>query len=447
MSGVPDYPVGVTLDFKFTTRQFSTGAPFAWDSGAVEVYEDNDITQITVGDTLSLEFDGVAGLHNIRLVATGGNGFEAGKSYSIVASAGTVDSVSVVGEVIQQFTLDRSAAAVDLANGTDGLGAIKAETALIVADTNELQTDDVPLLISTLDAVVDTVKAETALILTDTGTTLQGELDGIQADTEDIQTRLPAALSNGMMDSNVERWLDTAVEATTAGRPDVNTVRINNNSGATNVLSAWLSQGIGSQTADSGTTTTLVDAARTEADDHWNGSLLVFTTGANDGYTAIVTDFDAATNTITFTPAVPTAVTTEFYTLVPGLGHVDAVADAIWDLDATTHQAQGTFGQAIGDPGADADTIYGSVVTGAAGANIAVDIIAVKAETALIVADTDVIDDATSGLVKIASDVAAVKVPTDKMVFTKANEIDANTVSINDATVVGDGNASPWDGA
>jgi len=45
---------------------------------------------------------------------------------------------------------------------------VKAETALIVADTNELQTDDVPALISSLDAVVDTVKAETALIVADT---------------------------------------------------------------------------------------------------------------------------------------------------------------------------------------------------------------------------------------------------------------------------------------
>lgn len=34
-------------------------------------------------------------------------------------------------------------------------------------------------------------------ILVDTGTTLQGELDGIQADTEDIQSRLPAALTGG----------------------------------------------------------------------------------------------------------------------------------------------------------------------------------------------------------------------------------------------------------
>jgi hypothetical protein len=40
-------------------------------------------------------------------------------------------------------------------------------------------------------------------ILVDTSTTLQGELDGIQADTEDIQARLPAALTGGKMESNV----------------------------------------------------------------------------------------------------------------------------------------------------------------------------------------------------------------------------------------------------
>jgi uncharacterized protein YoxC len=46
--------------------------------------------------------------------------------------------------------------------------AIKAETALIVADTNELQTDDTPAALAALDAVVDTVKADTAAILIDT---------------------------------------------------------------------------------------------------------------------------------------------------------------------------------------------------------------------------------------------------------------------------------------
>ena len=37
------------------------------------------------------------------------------------------------------------------------------------------------------------------------------------------------------------------------------------------------------------------------------------------------------------------------------------IADAVWDEDATGHQTQGTFGQAIGDPGADSDTIWGIV--------------------------------------------------------------------------------------
>lgn len=43
------------------------------------------------------------------------------------------------------------------------------------------------------------------------------------------------------------------------------------------------------------------------------------------------------------------------------------IADAVWDEDATAHQTGGTFGQAIGDPGADTNTIFGAVVTNATG--------------------------------------------------------------------------------
>jgi len=71
---------------------------------------------------------------------------------------------------------------------------------------------------------------------------------------------------------------------------------------------------------------------------------------------------------------------------------------------------------------AELDAIQAAVITNAAGADVAADIIALKT-----VAD-------------------AIKVPTDKMVFTNTNELDVNTKSINDAEVVGDGNATPWDG-
>ncbi len=52
------------------------------------------------------------------------------------------------------------------------------------------------------------------------------------------------------------------------------------------------------------TTTTIENAELTEADDYWNGQELVFTSGANVGTVVVITDFSAATDTLTFTPAV-----------------------------------------------------------------------------------------------------------------------------------------------
>jgi len=60
------------------------------------------------------------------------------------------------------------------------IAAVKAETALIVADTNELQVDDVPTLIAA-------VKAETAAILLDTGTTLDTALAVVDANIDQIE--------------------------------------------------------------------------------------------------------------------------------------------------------------------------------------------------------------------------------------------------------------------
>ena len=64
--------------------------------------------------------------------------------------------------------------------------------------------EDVLVALTTTGDTVDTVKTVVDAILVDTGTTLQAELDGIQADTENIQTRLPAALVNSRMDSTMD---------------------------------------------------------------------------------------------------------------------------------------------------------------------------------------------------------------------------------------------------
>lgn len=110
MSWAGDYALETTFDFKFSTRQFSDGAPVTFSSGAVEIYEDNGTTQITGAETLTIDFDSITGLHNLRIAATAANGFGSGQSYTAVASAGTVGGTSVVGEVICNFSIERGAA-------------------------------------------------------------------------------------------------------------------------------------------------------------------------------------------------------------------------------------------------------------------------------------------------------------------------------------------------
>jgi len=94
------------------------------------------------------------------------------------------------------------------------------------------------------------------------------EVAAIQADLDDIQTRLPAALTTG--------------------------------------------------TSDSGTTTTMVDAARTEADtDYWKGLWIRFTSGNISGQTRLITGFTPASDTITFAPVTTQAVGTHTYEILP----------------------------------------------------------------------------------------------------------------------------------
>jgi hypothetical protein len=156
-----DYTVGDTFDVKFTTRRFSSGAPYALASGVISAYPDNSTTQLTAGITLTADFDSVTGLNNVRVVASGANGYAAGSTYHLVITTGTVDSVSVVGEVVGEFTLGRTAAFARL--GAPAGASVSADVAAM--------------------------KVDTAAILVDTGTTLDG--------------RIPAALVSGRIDASV----------------------------------------------------------------------------------------------------------------------------------------------------------------------------------------------------------------------------------------------------
>ena len=107
MSYIGDFAAGDTIDFKFTTRRFSSGATYTLGgTPALSVYKSNSTTQSTAGITLTADFDAVTGLNHVRIDTTSDGTFYAdGSQFDVVITTGTVDSVSVVGEVVGRFTL------------------------------------------------------------------------------------------------------------------------------------------------------------------------------------------------------------------------------------------------------------------------------------------------------------------------------------------------------
>ena len=106
-----DYALGTTIYLHFTTRAFATGVPTQLaGTPALSVLEENNSTPITAGVSVSVDRASVTGLNEVTIVATSGNGYESGKEYALYISTGTVGGVSVVGEVVGHFTIEKSSA-------------------------------------------------------------------------------------------------------------------------------------------------------------------------------------------------------------------------------------------------------------------------------------------------------------------------------------------------
>lgn len=110
MSYHGDIRLGESIDVKFCTVS-TTGAPTTLaGTPAVSAYVGNSVTQLTAGITLTVDFDAVTGLHNVRVVATSGNGYVTASNYQLVITTGTVGGTSVVGYVVGEFSIEARSA-------------------------------------------------------------------------------------------------------------------------------------------------------------------------------------------------------------------------------------------------------------------------------------------------------------------------------------------------
>lgn len=102
------YAAASTIYHFFNTHK-ADGTPITLaGTPGIDIYKDNGTTQDAddSGLTLTVDFDGVTGLHLVAIdTSSDGTFYATGHVFNVVLSAGTVDSVSVVGTTVYQFKL------------------------------------------------------------------------------------------------------------------------------------------------------------------------------------------------------------------------------------------------------------------------------------------------------------------------------------------------------
>lgn len=257
-------------------------------------------------------------------------------SAAILARFATVDTLETsavsgsVAEIAQGAAGDPWSTAVP--------GAYGAGTAGFVLGTNldAILTDRTLAAASYFDPAADTVATVTTL----TGHTAQttDHSANIAAILVDTGTTLDAAL--GTVDANVDAILTDTGTTLDTHLTDIKGATF---SGATDSLEAirdrgdiaWVTGGASPNptgTCDSGSTTTCVDTERTEADnDYFTDSWIRFTSGTLDGQTKLITNFVAATDTLSF-DATTAAVGTHSYEIIPAAAITGASAPSAVDI-------------------------------------------------------------------------------------------------------------------
>lgn len=119
MKYIGDFNLGDIVDLWFNTVN-GTDAPITLaGTPAVAAYMNGNLTEVTAGLTLSVDWDARVGLHRVSIDTAGANGFSTGTNVTIVLTAGTVDGVSVVGAEVGCFSINyRSALTPTVAGRT-----------------------------------------------------------------------------------------------------------------------------------------------------------------------------------------------------------------------------------------------------------------------------------------------------------------------------------------
>ena len=375
-----NYSLGETVHIMFTTRAFATGIPSTFTTPAVDIYENGSVTAIFAAETLTADFDSLTGLNHLSIVATVANGFESGKIYHAVIETGTVSGVSVVGEVVGSFRIETLAEAITKYSGPRGPGVYLNDAASNT--TSVVGVDGTPdnpnSTIASAKATADALNIDRIYLVNDSAITLAATM----TDYEFVGVGAPdgntiALASQDVSNSSFYNVMITGVQGGSARAYYDNCIF-----GAGTLHLIAYRCGL----SDSATGLTVSNNDDQVFDQCWsmvagNGTPILIVAGA--GADVMMRHYSGGIELKSLNATAAVSVETDGQIIFNADCNVNAAVSLRGNMTITDN----TAGMSSLTRDAALNKTY--IVGSPAGASVSADIAAVKAETALIVADTN----------------------------------------------------------
>ncbi len=424
----------------------------------IEVHADGDVTPIaTDGASVIINFAGETGSHMILIDSSVDAAYTTGTEYAVKVVGVTIDGATV-NAWVGAFSIERAGGVLALLKGgTDGLAA---HTTLLL-DIPTVAEFNARTLVSAsyFDPAADAVANVT---LVATVTTVTNQLTAaVLADAvwdEDIVAAHATADTAGLIISQLTKRSVTWATAVASGSmldqmADDGTAAFDR---TTDSLQAIADGGGGltaAAVADAVWDELQVDHVIVDSFGILASEIATLQT-TTDGIPTTA-EFEARTlvSASYFDPAADAvanvtlvATTTTNTDMVAAAPTAAANADAVWDELQAAHVIADSFGILASEIATLQTTADGIPTTAEFDARtlVAASYFDPAADTVAIVTT---LTGHTAQTADHTASIAAIKAKTDSLTFTVANVLDANALRINSAVVVGDGNATPWDGA
>lgn len=296
-------------------------------------------TAINSAALTSAKFDNSV---NIQVVRTGTAQGGAGATITLDASASATNDF-YKGQVVYIV----SGTGLGQARGVSGyVGATKVASVDRSWATNPDNTSVFQIL------PVDSFLRAADVTSIQSGLATSSALATVQADTDDIQSRLPAALVGGKMDSHVNDIASGAITATAIADAAIDRATF-----AQDALDLFRENRRNTAQTGSTSSTIKLDAGASSTNDFYDNDLVVIVGGTGIGQARAITAYVGATKVATISPNwVTTPDNTSVFVIFSdaasaGGGGASAatIAAAVWDEALAGHVTAGTAGLFLGN--------------------------------------------------------------------------------------------------